>query len=82
MSSLFLLSTEGCHLCTVASDLLKSINVSFDLVDIVEDEQLVALYGATIPVVIAPDAEQALYWPFDEHELTQYVEHYGISKTE
>lgn len=79
MASLNLLSTQGCHLCSLAIKLLNDSGTSFSIIDIVFDDQLVKNYGDKIPVLIADNAEQALFWPFDIQQIEQYKEHYGIS---
>ena len=79
MNSLFLLSTEGCHLCEQAQGYLNELQLGFEVVDIIEDEQLVDLYGDKIPVLMSEGAEQALFWPFGKEQISQYVEFYGIS---
>ncbi|MBU2882411.1 glutaredoxin family protein [Psychrosphaera sp. B3R10] len=77
----FLLGTDGCHLCEVAETLLMQNNIEFQKIDIIEDEQLVSLYGDHIPVFIAENAEQALFWPFEQTQLKQYLIHYGIDSS-
>lgn len=77
----YLLGTEGCHLCDIALQLVQSIHIEFEKIDIVEDEELVALYGESIPVFIADNAPQALYWPFEPQQLEQYIAHYGINSS-
>lgn len=79
MTALFLLSTDGCHLCEIAKELLNSMQLGYEVVDIIADEQLVREYGDKIPVLIADNASQALFWPFDQQSINQYKEHYGIS---
>ena len=79
---LFLLSTDGCHLCEVAKSLLDQLHLQYELVDIIEEQQLVDLYGDKIPVLMAETAEQALFWPFEQEQIKQYIEFYGISSTE
>ena len=79
MASLYLLSTAGCHLCDTAAHILNDRHIEFELVEIIDDDQLVAQYGDKIPVLIAQGAEQALFWPFDASQITQYKEYYGIS---
>ena len=76
--NLFLLSTDGCHLCDVAIQQLNSLNLSFEILDIVTDEALVEAYGASIPVLIVEGAEQALFWPFEKEQVIEYVKYYGI----
>ena len=75
----FLLITSGCHLCEQAITLCSEIGVTPELIDIVEDDRLVELYGDKIPVLMFNPAEPALYWPFTALQLKQYLKHYGIS---
>lgn len=81
-NGLFLLSTDGCHLCEVAKSLLEQNNTEYEIVDIIEDQQLIDAYGDKIPVLMAEGAEQALFWPFEQEQIRQYIEFYGISSTE
>ena len=80
-NTLFLLSTDGCHLCEVAKTLLKAMELEYELVDIIDDDQLVESYGDKIPVLMAEQAQQALFWPFQQEQIKQYIEFYGISST-
>lgn len=77
--SLFLLSTDGCHLCHEAEGLLQQLAIDYELVDIIEDAHLVELYGDKIPVLIFEGAEQALFWPFETQQIEQYLIYYGIN---
>lgn len=79
---LFLLSTDGCHLCEVAKSQLDQMNLQYEVVDIIEEQQLIDLYGDKIPVLMAEAAQQALFWPFEQEQVKQYIEFYGISTTE
>lgn len=80
--AVFLLSTEGCHLCEVAQQRLDDMAVQYQIVDIIEDQQLVELYGDKIPVLMVEQAQQALFWPFEQEQIKQYVEFYGISSSQ
>lgn len=80
-ANLALLSTDGCHLCDDAKAMLEQLNVDFELVDIIEDDQLVAHYGDKIPVLMVEGAQQALFWPFTNEQIKQYISFYGISST-
>jgi hypothetical protein len=75
----FLYSTDGCHLCNDALTLCQSVGVSPTIVDIVEDDNLVHLYGTYIPVLLVEREEQGLFWPFDAEQIKQYLKFYGIS---
>ena len=79
--NLALLSTEGCHLCDDAKAMLEQLKIDFELVDIIEDDQLVAHYGDKIPVLMVEGAQQALFWPFTNEQIKQYISFYGISST-
>lgn len=81
-NGLFLLSTEGCHLCEVAMSLLDQMKLEYQVVDILEEQQLVDLYGDKIPVLMTETAQQALFWPFEQEQVKQFIEFYGISSTE
>jgi len=72
MIKLTLYTTAGCHLCEQAEQLIKSISLQnklvLTLVEIGDDESLVAQYGVHIPVVkFADDAE--LNWPFSLKDI-------------
>ena len=66
-----LYSSEGCHLCEQAFALCEQANISeqVQVVDIVEDEKLVELYGIKIPVLENIDTGKQLYWPFSHEQL-------------
>lgn len=74
-----LYSTEGCHLCEMAYDLLKQVQLTqqVNIVDIAFDDALFSRYGVTIPVLSCQNSE--LNWPFDINELTQWLENNGIN---
>lgn len=77
MLKLDLMTTEGCHLCDLAIDVLQQVLVpgeaEVDLVDIVYDEGLMQRYAERIPVLVQPDSEQELGWPFDANRLRQFL---------
>ena len=74
-----LYSTEGCHLCEMAYDLLKQVQLvqKVNVVDIAFDDQLFSRYGVSIPVLSYQNSE--LNWPFDINELTQWLKNNGIN---
>ncbi len=76
--SFLMYSTDGCHLCDVAEQLLIEVldctKHQVDVVDIAFDDQLLEKYGATIPVLIDEASQEALYWPFDQEQLEQFVD--------
>ncbi|MGC9402207.1 glutaredoxin family protein [Vibrio genomosp. F10] len=74
-----LYSTEGCHLCEMALELLKAkeITQELDIVDIAFDDTLFSRYGVTIPVVKFEQSE--LNWPFNSQELQSWLDKNGIT---
>lgn len=79
MDRITLYSTEGCHLCEMAYQLLTQANAAHqvEVVDIAFDDALFSRYGVIIPVLAYQDSE--LNWPFDLNELTQWLETNGIN---
>lgn len=59
-----LLTTEGCHLCDQALDVIRRAAplLELTLVDIAEDDELIEQYGEKIPVLRTSGRE--LCWPF------------------
>ncbi len=76
MMELVLFTTEGCHLCEDAHELLLSVAerhpLHLHLQEIGDDDELVARYGIRIPVVRFADNTE-LGWPFSEDELEQLI---------
>ncbi len=68
---LTLFSTWGCHLCDDAQVLLEHSGAAFQVVDIVDDEQAMALFRTEIPVVYG--AGLLLKWPFDAAVLAEFI---------
>jgi len=73
MTKYKLYGSEGCHLCEQALELcIPHIDASkIEIIDIVEDEKLVALYGIKIPVLERCTDNKALYWPFSEAQIQE-----------
>jgi len=69
---MILYHTEGCHLCEQAMALLQQCQVDYQVVDIVFDKKLVALFGTSIPVLENPKG-QYLNWPFTHSDIEQFV---------
>ncbi|OIQ26368.1 glutaredoxin family protein [uncultured Vibrio sp.] len=74
-----LYSTEGCHLCEMALELLNAtqLNLDIEVVDIAFDDTLFSRYGVTIPVVKFNQSE--LNWPFNSQELNTWLDKNGIT---
>lgn len=71
-----LLGTSGCQLCDVAERMVRRmappLGFTIELVDIAEDDALVEQFGMAIPVLIG--GEQQLGWPFEEEQLTHWLQ--------
>jgi hypothetical protein len=78
MSVLFYLySSEGCHLCEQAQDIIASIipDSQISIIDIVDDEvagkDLTQLYGVHIPVLERLSDNTQLFWPFNKSQVVE-----------
>lgn len=73
---IILFTTEGCHLCEQAHELLLNIadQQPLDIIlrEIGDDDDLVARYGIRIPVVQFAD-QQELDWPFNQSDLEAII---------
>jgi len=72
-NSLTLYYTDGCHLCDDAIVLLEQLNLTYQKVDIVEQQVLVESYGTLIPVV-EKHSKATLNWPFSRLQLQEFIE--------
>jgi len=72
-NSVKLYYTDGCHLCDDAIVLLEQRHLSYQKIDIIEDDGLVALYGTLIPVV-EKHSKATLNWPFSLQQLHEFIE--------
>jgi Glutaredoxin-like domain (DUF836) len=72
---LYLYSTSHCHLCELAYSLaMKLPDISVNVIDVADDEILLAEYGVRIPVLRRQDTKIELNWPFSEAEIQQLLE--------
>jgi len=73
---IILFTTQGCHLCEQAHELLLDIAdkqpLEISLREIGDDDDLVARYGIRIPVVQFPD-ETELDWPFSQADVEAII---------
>lgn len=73
---LVLFTTEGCHLCEEAHEILLNVSdkhvLQIELQEIGDDDALVARYGIRIPVVQFPDKRE-LDWPFSQADIEQVI---------
>lgn len=76
MAEYTLYSSEGCHLCDHARDLIKQsapeVYQALQVQDIAYDDALYERYKWSIPVLKAPGGEE-LNWPFDAEQLKGFV---------
>mgnify|MGYP001765985079 CR=1 FL=1 len=74
--ALVLYGTLGCHLCELAEQQLLpwvAAGWQVELVDIAEDDQLMARYSLTIPVLQHVASARELGWPFDQAALLGFL---------
>lgn len=64
---LILYGTDSCHLCHDAQSLLGHMGLSWQDIDIIDDDVLLERYGAHIPVLKSPYRE--LNWPFNQEDV-------------
>jgi glutaredoxin len=71
--SVVLYTTVGCHLCEQARELVSTVapDITLTLVDVAEDDELVARYGERIPVLMKEGRE--LGWPFGLLDVQQFL---------
>ena len=74
MSKLILLGTSACHLCEQAEELLKQANISYQKIDIAEQEQWQAQYAIKIPVLLNTQYTQELCWPFTIEDIQAFMQ--------
>lgn len=78
-SEFVLYGTEGCHLCDEARDLLdlvlssKGESIDYPYIDIAVDDQLMELYGESIPIIKATHSPAQIGWPFDSTTLINFL---------
>ena len=71
---LILYSTSACHLCEQAEVLLKQANISYQKIDIAEQEQWQAQYAIKIPVLLNTQYTQELCWPFTIEDIQAFMQ--------
>lgn len=78
MTTLFplkLYTTSACHLCDEAYTLLTQLNIEqqITLIEIADDDALLAEYGVRIPVLQRVDNDTELNWPFGKNEVLSFL---------
>ncbi|WP_292807964.1 glutaredoxin family protein [Methylotenera sp.] len=77
MHTLNLYTTSHCHLCEQAESILNSIKKDYDIswnsIEIADDEQLLETYGTKIPVIQIIATNIELKWPFDTEAVINLI---------
>ena len=83
MRSFLLMGTSGCHLCDQAAEI---IIVTMDPqlhqveeVDIAFEDGLMEKYAVQIPVLVDEQSGAELGWPFDQHQLQDFISAVSVS---
>ncbi len=71
---LILFSTAHCHLCEMAQALVLQATSEIDLtvIDIADNDDLLADFGVRIPVLQKPDKSE-LGWPFNAEDVLKFL---------
>lgn len=75
MKHVYLFSTSHCQLCEVAHALIIGILKlnQFTVIEIADEETLLARYDLRIPVLQRLDNFAELAWPFDEAAIRSFL---------
>ena len=72
--SFYLYMTEACCLCDQAKQMLDQLGGDYLVRDIFPDPELMARYGAHIPVLYCVETTQSLFWPFEPTRVSLFLE--------
>ncbi len=74
---LHLYSTSHCHLCEQAEAILVELALSLDLswtvIEISDDANLLSRYEHSIPVLARLDTCQEIAWPFNKDTVLDFI---------
>jgi predicted DCC family thiol-disulfide oxidoreductase YuxK len=74
---LHLYSTSHCHLCEQAEKILVDLALSHDLswavMEIADDANLLSRYELSIPVLARLDTGQKIAWPFNKDTVLDLI---------
>ena len=75
LKQLNLYATSHCHLCESAHKVVLQMQdcISVNIVEIADDDILLANYGLRIPVLQRLDTQAELNWPFGEIEVLAFL---------
>ncbi|MDQ5940145.1 MAG: hypothetical protein QG557_1095 [Pseudomonadota bacterium] len=77
--SLFLLGTQGCHLCEQAQTHLTQLAIAVDYIDIADDVQWQTEFAVLIPVLYHSTSKRYIHWPFDSNTILSFI--HSLSET-
>lgn len=68
-------TTEGCHLCEQAWELVitQGLVSQMTQIEIIHNEMDIANYGIRIPVIKNNETDKEIGWPFDSIELADFI---------
>ncbi len=71
---LYLYSTSHCHLCELAYAFVVQLpDIALEVIEIADNEALLAQYGLRIPVLQMQNTKAELDWPFSEVDLREFL---------
>ena len=74
---LHLYSTSHCHLCELAEAILVDLALSHDLswtvIEIADDANLLVRYELSIPVLARQDKGHEIAWPFNKDRVLDLI---------
>ena len=78
MKELKFFTTQGCHLCEQAEEILVALQKEYifelEVIDIAADKELVERYGLSIPVLLNAATGEELYWPFNADKIASLLD--------
>ncbi len=85
--AILLLSTQACHLCELAQQILQQTfslpdvqnlaqahSLQIYLQDIIDEPQWLEIYAEKIPVLLDEESGLCLQWPFDHEQVQAWLE--------
>ncbi len=77
MIRLTLYTGPGCHLCSIARDMVYQTldygTYELEEVDVTQNLETKKAYGMRIPVLVHEDEGEELPWPFNELDLKNFA---------
>lgn len=77
MTHLILFTTSHCHLCeqaeTILADLKDKHAISWQAVEISNEDHLTDLYGVRIPVIKCINTQAEINWPFSANDILKLI---------